>query len=79
MNQPKPLFRLFSVFSKQTSIQFLQQINVKIVNSIQYTVPGFEPMTFPLDQGFRMNVIFSLYGQMTPHTPSFDSKPYCSL
>ena len=31
---------------KQT-IQFLQEINVKIVQmSIQYMVPGFEPTTF---------------------------------
>ena len=35
---------IFSLF-KQT-IQFLQQINVKNVMSIQYTVPGFEPATF---------------------------------
>ena len=28
MGQPRPLFRLFSVFFKQT-IKFLQQINVK--------------------------------------------------
>ena len=28
MGQPRPLFRLFSVFFKQT-LQFLQQINVK--------------------------------------------------
>ena len=35
--QPRPLFRLFSVFFKQT-IQFLFQINVK-------NVIGLEPMT----------------------------------
>ena len=29
MGQPRPLFRLFSVFFKQTLLQFLQQINVK--------------------------------------------------
>ena len=44
MGQTRPLFRLFSVFFKQT-IQFLQQINVKNVMSIQYPVPGFEPTT----------------------------------
>ena len=42
MGQPRPLFRLFSVFFKQT-IKILQQINVKNVMSIQYTTPGFEP------------------------------------
>ena len=31
LNHTRPLFRLFSVFFKQTSIQFLQQINVKNV------------------------------------------------
>ena len=29
MGQPRPLFRLFLVFFKQTLLQFLQQINVK--------------------------------------------------
>ena len=29
MVQPRPLFRLFLVFFKQTLLQFLQQINVK--------------------------------------------------
>ena len=29
MGQPRPLFRLFPVFFKQTSLQFLQQIYVK--------------------------------------------------
>ena len=42
MGQPRPLFRLFSVFFKQT-IKILQQVNVKNVMSIQYTTPGFEP------------------------------------
>ena len=36
---------IFSLF-KQTLLQFLQQINVKNVMSIQYTAPGFEPTTF---------------------------------
>ena len=45
MGQPRPLFRLFSVFFKQTSLQFLQQIYEEKM-SIQYTVPGFEPTTF---------------------------------
>ena len=35
---------IFGLF-KQT-IQFLQQINVKNVMSIQYMALGFEPMTF---------------------------------
>ena len=43
--QSRPLFRLFSVFFKQT-IQFLQQMNVKNVMSIQYLAPGFKPTTF---------------------------------
>ena len=33
MGQPRPLFRLFSVFFKQT-MQFLQQINVKHVHPV---------------------------------------------
>ena len=42
MVQPKPLFRLFSVFSnKQQS--FNNKSMCKNVMSIQYTVPGFEP------------------------------------
>ena len=32
---------IFGLFT-QTSLQFLQQINVKNVTSIQYTAPGFE-------------------------------------
>ena len=36
---------IFGLF-KQTSLQFLQQINVKNVMSIQYMALGFEPMTF---------------------------------
>ena len=45
-NVPTPasfsfIFHLF----KQTSIQFLEQFNVKNVNSIQYMSPGFEPTT----------------------------------
>ena len=43
-NQASFLF-IFGLF-KQTSLQFLQPINVKNVMSIQYTVPGFEPTTF---------------------------------
>ena len=35
---------IFGLF-KQSSIQILQQINVKNVNSIQYMAPGFEPTT----------------------------------
>ena len=42
MGHPRPLFRLFSVFFKQT-IQFLQQINVKNVKSIKYLATGFKP------------------------------------
>ena len=46
MGQSRPLFRLFSVFFKQTLLQFLQQIDVKNVMSIQYTALGFKPTTF---------------------------------
>ena len=42
MGQPRPLFRLFLVFSNKHS-KFLQQICEKI--SIQYMVPGLEPTT----------------------------------
>ena len=45
MGHPWPLFRLSSVPLKQT-IQFLQQINVKNVLSIQYPALGFKPTTF---------------------------------
>ena len=31
---------------EQTSLQFLQQINVKKCHSIQFSAPGFEPSTF---------------------------------
>ena len=41
---PASFLFIFSLF-KQTSSQFLQQINVEKM-SIQYTVPGFEPTTF---------------------------------
>ena len=41
---PASFLFIFSLF-KQT-IQFLQQINVKNVMSIQYPAPGFEPTTF---------------------------------
>ena len=44
MGQPSLFLFTFCLF-KQT-IQFLQQMNVKNVMSIQYTVPGFEPTTF---------------------------------
>ena len=44
MGQPRPLLSFILGLFKQTSLQFLQQIYVKI--SIQYTVPGFEPTTF---------------------------------
>ena len=47
MGQPRPLFRLFSVFFKQTLLQFLQQINVKKCHvHPDYMAPGFEPTTF---------------------------------
>ena len=44
ITSPRPLFRLFSVFFKQT-INFLQQISVKNLTSVQYTEPGFKPTT----------------------------------
>ena len=43
MGHPRPLFRLFSVFFKQTSIQFYNKLMPKM--SIQYTALGFEPTT----------------------------------
>ena len=39
MGHPRPLFVLFI-----QTLQFLQQLYVK--KSIQYTMPGFEPITF---------------------------------
>ena len=39
------LFFIYFCLFKHT-LQFLQQINVKIVMSIQYMVPGFELTTF---------------------------------
>ena len=41
--QPRDLYYLFSVFS---TIQFLQKINANNVMYMQYTEPGFEPMSF---------------------------------
>ena len=40
---PRPLFHLFSVFFKQTSIQFYNKLMWKM--SIQYMALGFEPTT----------------------------------
>ena len=45
MGQPRPVFSFIFGLFKQT-VQFLLQTNVKYVMSIQYTAPGFEPMTF---------------------------------
>ena len=45
MGQTRPLLCLFSSFSNK-KLQFLQQIYVKNLLTIQYTVPGFEPTTF---------------------------------
>ena len=44
MDQPRPLYRLFSVFFKLTT-QFLQQINVKNAMFILYMALGFKPTT----------------------------------
>ena len=44
MGHTRPLFRLFSVFSDQQTIQLLQPITEKI--SIQHPVLGFEPTAF---------------------------------
>ena len=44
MGQSRPLFLFIFGLFKQTLLQFLQQINVKM--SIQYPVPGFELTTF---------------------------------
>ena len=43
MGHPWPLIRLFSVFFKQTSIQFYYKLMWKM--SIQYTALGFKPTT----------------------------------
>ena len=43
MGQPDLFSFIFGLFKQR--IQFLQQTNVKNVMSIQYMVPGFEPMT----------------------------------
>ena len=45
LNGPTPATFRFYFRSFQTNKQFLQQINVKNVMSIQYAVPGFEPIT----------------------------------
>ena len=45
-NGPNPASFLFIFGLFKQAIQFLQQINVKNVMSIQYPVPGFEPTTF---------------------------------
>ena len=42
MVQPAPGLFLFILNLFKQTIQFLPQINVKNVMSIQYTVPGFE-------------------------------------
>ena len=42
--QPRPLFRLFLVFPNKHHYNFYNKYVWKM--SIQYTVPGFEPMTF---------------------------------
>ena len=44
MGQPRPLFRLFLVFSNKHHYNFTTNICEKM--SIQYTGPGFEPTTF---------------------------------
>ena len=46
LNGPTPASFLFIFVLFKQTIQSLQQINVKNVMSIQYTAPGFEPMTF---------------------------------
>ena len=43
MGQPRPLFRLFSVFSNKHYNSYNKYMWKM---SIQYTVPGFEPTTF---------------------------------
>ena len=42
---PASFLFIFGIF-KQTSLEYLQQINVKNVMAIQYKEPGFKPMTF---------------------------------
>ena len=45
MGHPRPLFHLFSSLFKQ-ALQFIQQIYVKNVLTIEYTARGFEPKSF---------------------------------
>ena len=45
LGQPRPLFRLFSVFSNK-QYKFYNKSMWKNVMSIQYPAPGFEPTTF---------------------------------
>ena len=45
MGQPRPLFRLFSVFSNKQYNFYNKSVWIKVM-SIQYPAPGFEPMTF---------------------------------
>ena len=46
MGQAQPLFQPFPVFSSKQTTQLLQKIKkVKNDMSIQFTAPGFEPMT----------------------------------
>ena len=42
MGLPRPIFRLFSVFSNK-QYNFYNKLMWKNVMSIQYTAPGFEP------------------------------------
>ena len=46
LNAPTPASFLFIFALFKQTIQFLQQMNVKYVMSIQYPAPGFEPTMF---------------------------------
>ena len=60
MYQPRTLFRLFSVFYKQT-LQFLQQINVKNVCQVcggeiwTHDLKNTSLLPWPLDQGIYLS------------------------
>ena len=64
MEHPRPLFRLFSVFFKEKSMQILQQINVKRVHPVyglgirthDLQIASLIPL--PQDQGYLLSADF---------------------
>ena len=59
MGKPRPLFHFFLVFSKNNTLQFLQQINVKNVRPVygariqNHDLSNMSRRPKPLDQGSR--------------------------